>query len=112
MEPPSQEVQKISIHIGQWYAVYFEKINYWYVGIATELKNESGDVQLNFLQQKEIGKNIFNSSKLDTNIVSSKDAFYKLQEAPTPISLSRSETMTLTEDDFKTVERIFRVKYM
>lgn len=111
-ELPSQDDpnKKLEIHVGQWYAVHFEEFNYWYVGIV-ELKNESGTVQLNFLEQKEIGKNMFSSSKVDTHIVDSKDAFYKLQDAPTPISLSRSTTMTLMEEDFNTIENIFKVKY-
>ena len=108
-QPVNPHSNEVEIHVGQWYAVYFKEFNYWYVGI-TQKKNESGKAQINFLQQKEMGKNIF-IFKLDTHLVSREDIFYKLEEAPTPISLSRSTTMTLKEEDFKIIENIFKVKY-
>ena len=59
--------------MGQWYAVYFGDYNYLYLGILCNLKDNP--VELNFLQQGNIGKNIFSNEEDDIHTVKSSDVF-------------------------------------
>ena len=73
-----------------------------YVGILCNLKGHQ--VELNFLQQGNIGKNIFSNEEDDIQTVKSSDVVYKLVEAPNPVSASSLSNITLNETDFKEIE--------
>ena len=68
-----EESNEIDLNVGQWYAVYFGDYNYWYVSILCNLKDNQ--VELNFLQQGNIGKNIFSNEEDDIHTVKSSDVF-------------------------------------
>ena len=68
-----EESNEIDLNVGQWYAVYFGDYNYLYVGILCNLKDNQ--VELNFLQQGNIGKNIFSNEEDDIHTVKSSDVF-------------------------------------
>ncbi|PIK33076.1 hypothetical protein BSL78_30110 [Apostichopus japonicus] len=62
-EAPEKSNQAIELLVGQWYAAYFERYHYWYIGIASQVNEADGKVELSFLEQGQFGKNIFSYVK-------------------------------------------------
>ena len=96
--------QLSGINIGNWYAVYWEPINYWFLGHVISIDSNEA-VTMAFLHQTSANANNFKITN-DVDSVSVSDFMLRV-DAPMPISSSRCSTVKLGEKDFAEIKKSF-----
>lgn len=107
-DPSSEEEKEAASFVvaGKWYAVYWEKTHYWFIGQALhEHKKDKSKWVFSFLEQVDEETNGFKT----TNDIDSAKLDHVLAEidAPAPSSSTRTSLLKLTATDFNLVREMF-----
>ena len=89
---------------GQWYAVFWEASDYWFIGRATKVTKNL--VTLEFVHQMAPDVNTFKSTT-DVDSVPLSDVFLHI-DPPMPVSSSRCSSFRLQDEDFQRVKDSFK----
>lgn len=87
-----------------WYGVYWEELDYWFVGRVLEVQGSK--VKMEFIHQSSQEANSFKLAN-DVAIMATSQIFTPVQP-PVPISSSRCNSLKLSDLDFKLVRDKYR----
>ena len=98
----------VKLQVGQLFAIYYSMFDHWFIGLLVEIGE--GDLQhkvrCEFLEQTSPIQNTFRV-KGEESWADKKDVFYKLSQAPSPVSISRLNILKLVKEDFDNVLCLF-----
>jgi len=91
----------------KWFAVFWEPTHHWFIGRAIEKVGKKW--QMCFVHQISADCNLFSIAN-DVDEINEDDIFMAV-DAPAPVSSTRTETLRLTESNYKVILKTFKVLY-